>query len=165
MKLYEIAQEYQSVFEALTESGQFDLAIIEDTLSPITKSFEDKAKNVVAYINNLNSSIESLKEHEKNIISRRKSYENEVEKYRNYIKINMMKCKMKSLKCPLFDITIKNTTPSLVIEDELSLPTEYIKTRTIIEVDKARLKSDLNDGLILTGAYIVQNNSLTIKIK
>lgn len=164
MKLYEIANEYKSVFESITNSGCFDHDIIDNTLSPITKSFEEKAKNVVAYINNINSDIETLKEHQKNIVSRIRLYENEAENYKQYLKINMLKCNIKSLKCPFFQITIKNSIPSLIIEDEMSIPSDYIKIRTLTEIDKQKLKDDLKSGIEIKGAHLYYNNSITIKM-
>lgn len=165
MTLYEIATEHRAIFDELSESGNFDLQTIEDTLSPITKSFDEKAKIITSYINNTNADIETLKNHEKNIVSRRKSLEGNVEKYRNYIKNNMILGKINSIKSPFFDITLRNSNPSLLIEDELEIPMQYVKTKTVTEVDRPTLKEALMDGFCVPGASLVQNFSLTIKTK
>lgn len=162
--LYEIANEYSEVFNQISQ-GDFDDATIEDTLAPIAKSFEEKAKNVVAWVNNVDSDLEKLEEHKKNIDSRIKSRKKEIEFYRNYIKTNMIKMGIKSLKCPLFDILIKKSNPRLEKYDEMSIPPEYIKTETITKIDDVMLKNDLKNGKVVPGASLQETESLTIKLK
>ena len=162
--LYEIADEYVEVFAKLSQDG-FDEETIENTLSPIAKSFDEKAKNVVAWVNNVNSELETLEDHKKNIDLRIKSRKKEVEFYRNYIKSNMIKLNIKSLKCPFFDATIKNSIPKLIIEDEMAIPSDYIKTETITKIDDAKIKTELKMGGIVSGAHLEETQSLTIKLK
>lgn len=162
--LYEIANEYTDLFNKLSEDG-FDEATIDDTLSPITKSFEEKAKNVVSWVNNVSSELETLENHQKNIQDRIKKRKSEIEFYRNYIKNNMIRMEIKSIKCPLFDISIKNSIPKLIKDDEMSIPSEYIKTETITKIDDAKLKNDIKNGLVVAGAHLEETQALTIKLK
>jgi hypothetical protein len=162
--LYEIADEYSQVFQTLSEQG-FDYETIENTLEPIAKTFEEKAKNVVAWVTNVNSELKELEEHKSNIDKRIKTRKSEVEFYRNYIKNNMLKINKKKITFPLFDLLIKNTTPKLIKDDEMSIPFDYIKSETITKIDDAKLKRDLEDGAVVPGAYLQENHSLTIKLK
>jgi len=163
MKLYEITEEYQRVFEELSENGIFDQETIDNTLSPITQSFEDKAKNVVAYIKNVEQEIVALQNHKENIDSRIKAYKKEFENLKNYLKNNMINMNINKISCPFFDIIVKDSNPSLITEDELNIPPEYITTKTDVIVDTERLKRDIKNGLVLDGIYIKKNKSLTIK--
>lgn len=163
MKLYEITEEYQKIFEELSEHGNFDHETIDNTLSPIIKSFEDKAKNVVAYIKNVEQEIVALQNHKENIDSRIKSYKKEFENLKNYLKNNMISMKINKISCPFFDILVKDTTPSLIKEDELNIPSEYLITKTELIVDNEKLKNDIKNGRVIAGIYLRQNKSLTIK--
>jgi len=162
--LYELTNEYCELFQKLSEDG-FDIQTIEDTLNPIAKTFEEKAKNVVCYINNINSDLEELENHKKNVTERITKRKKEIDFFREYIKQNMIIMNLKSIKCPLFDITIKNSMPKLIKEDEMSLPSSYIKTEIVTKIDDAALKSDLKNGLIIPGAYLEETKSLTITLK
>ena len=162
--LYSLADEYISAFNKLSETG-FDHQTIEDTLAPLEQSFEEKAKSVTCWMNNLESEIEELEKHKENILSRIKARKSEVEFYREYIKNNMIRMNIKSIKCPLFDITVKNTIPKLIKEDEMLLPSEYIKTKIVTDIDNKKLKDDLMSGLLIPGAYLQESYALTIKLK
>lgn len=163
MKLYEITEEYQKVFETISESGEFDQETIDNTLSPIAKTFDDKAKNVVSYIKNVEQEIVALQNHRENIDSRIKLYKKEFENYKNYLKDNMIKMNINKISCPFFDIFVKDTTPSLIKDEELNIPSEYLTIKTEVIVDNERLKRDIKNGLVIEGVYLRQNKSLTIK--
>jgi hypothetical protein len=42
-------------------------------------------------------------------------------------------------------ITLKNNPPALKIKDETLVPSEYKTTKTIIEIEKAKIKEDLKN--------------------
>jgi len=161
MKLYEITQEYLSVFDEISKQG-FDSDTIKNTMEPIEKSFDEKAKNIVAYIKNLEQDILSLQEHKSNIESRIKSYKQEHENYRNYLKDNMIACSINKISCPFFDIYLTNTTPTLIKEDELNIPTEYYTEKVELVLDNQRLKNDIKNGRVIEGIYLKENKALKI---
>lgn len=163
MKLYEITEEYRNVFEAISENGEFDQETIDNTLSPIMKSFEEKAKNVVAYIKNVEQEIVALQNHKENIESRIRAYKKEFENYKSYLKNNMIALNINKISCPFFDILVKDTMPTLIKDDELNIPSKYFITKTDAVIDNEKLKEDLKNGLVIEGVYLQQNKSLTIK--
>lgn len=164
MKLYELTREYEETLSILSEMDNIDFETIENTLSPIKSSLTDKYKNVASYINNVESELESLKEHKNNIDSRIKKHQKKINWMREYLKINMERADIKSIKCPFFSISIRDCQPRLVVEDELMLPSEYIKTVIETKVDNESLKRDLKNGMVCPGAYLQHGKSLTIKV-
>jgi predicted transcriptional regulator len=162
MKLYEISQEYQQLFSYLEESN-FDQQTIENTLAPLKKTAEEKSKSVAAFIGNINNDLLSLKEHKKNIESRIKNHETKIENLKNYLKMNMETLNITSIKCPEFDILIRNNPPKLIIDNESNIPSEFIKIEYII--DKENLKKAIKEGLFCDGVHIESGKTLIINIK
>lgn len=160
--LYQISDEYVQAFNKLSEEG-FDLDTIDNTLSPITKSFEEKAKNVTAWLNNIDSELSILEEHKKNIEERIRTRKKQISFYREYLKNHMIKTDIKSIKCPFFDISIKKSIPKLIIEDVMRIPPEYISTEVIIKTNDQKIKNDIKNGASIPGAYLQETMALTIK--
>ena len=72
MKLYELSAQFNE-FLSLAEQEEFDEQTISDTLESLTLEIEDKGRNVAAYTQNLEASINAMKEAERRMADRRKS--------------------------------------------------------------------------------------------
>lgn len=84
MKLYEIAEEYESLMCAV-ESGDIPEEAIADTLESITSLLEDKADNIACLIKNLTAEAEAIKAEKKNLEDRIKAKERRVESLKAYL--------------------------------------------------------------------------------
>ena len=67
--------------------------------------------------------------------------------------------KVKTAKVSMW---IKKTT-ALEIDNEDTIPQEYFREKRSIELDKTKLKNDLEEGVFIQGACIKENQSIVIR--
>jgi hypothetical protein len=160
MKLYALTNEYNKAFEFLEKEG-FGDEIIEDTLSSMIVSIEEKAINVSKYIKDIESDISGMLVAEQNINRRRKIAEKKVDRLKEYLKTNMESSGISKISCPYFDITIKKCPKSLEIKDGVEPHPDYMRVK--LEHDKQSLKKVLKDGVSLDWAKLVSKYRVEIK--
>lgn len=162
--LYQIANEYQQVVDALLDSD-LDEKTLADTIESIGGELETKAVNVAMFIRNIEASADQIKLAEKAMYERRKALENKAESVKRYLFENMKLAGVTKIECPYFALTIKKNPPSVVIDDLALIPTEYkiFTPPPPPSPDKAAIKAALQSGIEIDGAHIEQNERLEIK--
>lgn len=169
MQLYEITNEYQQAFDAM-QNMDISEQELEDSLAGIKSSFEDKAKNLAAYILNIELEADQVELAEKTIKerlqARKKSLDSKANYFRNYLLKNMQACDFFTLKTNEFKISIKKNPAKLIVSNESSLPQEYIQVimpDPYLLVMKDKIKNDLKEGKEVNGAHLEQNFRVEIK--
>ena len=66
------------------------------------------------------------------------------------------------LKTAKVSMWVKKTV-SLDIDNEDTIPQEYYREKRTIELDKTKLKSDLEDGVFVQGAQLKENQFIQIR--
>ena len=162
MKLYELTEEYQIAISELSEIEGLSDQAITDTLEGLEGELIDKAKNVAAYVQNLESNARELKEAENRIKVRRVRAEKESASLKDYLRFNMEKSGITKIECPEFKVTLGK--PSKIVEVSDDLDSRYVVSKTTTSPDKKAIAADLKDGIDIKGAKLVDGKSrLTIK--
>lgn len=163
MKLYELSAQFNE-FLSLAEQEEFDQQTISDTLESLTLEIEDKGRNVAAYTQNLEASINAMKEAEKRMADRRKALERKAEWMKNYLRSNMERCGITKIECPEFKVTLGKPSQVCEVFSEEDLPEDYIVTKVTKSPDKKLIMQALKDGFDVPGAKIGEGKPrLTIK--
>lgn len=82
---------------------------------------------------------------------------------RNVILMAMEKAGLKTLKCPLATITVRDVPPSVVVTDEPAIPAEFWKPQDP-KLDKKALAEAVKSGAAVPGAQLSNGGiSLTIR--
>lgn len=157
MHLYEISEQYHEALTALTED-EFDQETIDDTLEAIQGEFEEKGKNVAAYVQNMNSDIEVIDKRIKELQARKKVMQNRQASLKNYLHTNMEATGITKIESPYMTVSIRKCPPSVVIDDEEQIPDEFKKIE--VKVDKTAIKNAKG----CPGAHIEQGKT-TVQIK
>ena len=160
MKPYELTEDYHKAIAELSEIEGLDNQCISDTLEGIKGELIDKAKNVAAYFQNLDSDVDELKRAEDRIKKRRIAIENKSKKLKEYLKFNMEISNINTIECPDFKITLGKPSKIVNILDLDSIDKRYLKTT--ITPDKNRIKNDLKSGVIVDGASMIDGKARLI---
>ena len=81
----------------------------------------------------------------------------------DYTEQHMIKCSIKSIRDPMFDLTIVNTPGRVVVDDERILPLEYLRiVPEHSEPDKMLLKMALKEGSV-NGCHLESGTRLAVK--
>jgi len=164
MKLYEIANEYQS----LLDSSEFDEETGEILTDPISLSsnletFKEKAVNVAKYFNSLDAEADAIRQAEKMMKARRESIEARSESLRNYLLKNMQACDISEIKCEYFAIKRKLNRASVDDYAPELIPGKFINVKTVESFDRDAIRRAIESGEDVPGARLVRKEKLEIK--
>ncbi len=163
MKLYEITNEFQSLFDSIGEEGDFNQETI-DNLDNIQQDFENKALSVASYIKNLEAEETAIADAIKEMTIRKNRLSSQVKSLGDYLQFNLQKLNINEIKSsPYFKIRLKLCPPSVDVSDEHLIPQEFWKEKIVSSIDKIKLKEVLTEGVEVPGASIKRNIKLEIK--
>jgi hypothetical protein len=163
MKLYEITNELQHVFDNIGEDGELTQDMM-DNLDELQQDFEQKAVNVAAYIKNLEAEELAIGEAIKDMATRKTRLTKQVQGLTDYLQFNLQKLSINEIKTsPYFKIRLKQCPPSVDVFDEKQIPDEYWREKVTTSIDKIRLKEVMSEGVEVPGASIQRKIKLEIK--
>ncbi len=161
--LYEISATYRQALEKL---GDLDLddQTITDTLAGLTGDLQVKSQNVAAFCLHLEAMTEAIKQAEAKMAHRRQVLANRAEGIRQYLQSCMETAGIQKIECPEFKLQIKKKPPKVVIDDESSLPPEFLRIPELPPPapDKKAIGDKLKSGIIIPGAHLEQGTRLDI---
>lgn len=163
MKLYEITNEYECVFDSVDDTGEISPEVL-DAIDELQTQFEDKAIAVACYIKNLEAEENAIKSAMDDMKKRRDALRIKVDSLSDYLQSSMGKMSISEIKSsPFFKIRIKQCPVSVDVFDDLALPEEYMREKTVVTVDKIKLKEVLSSGVEVPGACLQRRAKLEIK--
>lgn len=161
--LFVLAQEHRALSDKLHDLD-LDDETIANTLEGESGDLVEKGKNVAAVFRNLESDAKQIKEAEQQLAERRKAIEKRAESLRNYLKTNMEISGISKIDCPWFCVTIAKNPEAVTVDNEDEIPDEYFdEIPATYQLNKSRLKSDMQEGVIVPGARLTRGTSLRIK--
>ena len=165
--LYEIKQELVSLQNLINEADSPDETLIEafnDTMEGIQLSFEEKAQNVVGFMNNVGANLDSIDNEIKRLQAKKRSITNKQEWFKNYLRTNMADAGISKIECPLFTISLAKPGKAVQITDDSLLPEDLVRVVVTKSPDKDAIKKRLESGDVVSGAELVDaTQRLTIK--
>lgn len=163
MKLYEIADEYNQLLQ-LVDAGELTAEMIKDTLESIDAEFENKARNCMMIVAQLDSDSEGINAQIERLKVLKKSVDTSRESLAEYVKNGMLSIGKDKLDLGIFKLSIRAPSKAVNILDESKIPSQF--WRIIPEskvVDKNSLSAALKFGNIEGAELVDGKRSLTIK--
>ena len=158
MNIYDLTDKLKQVNDLIDEGADN----LDDTLESLELSFEEKTKGYASIIKNTEAEEKALKDEVDRLNAKRKVKQNKVE----YLKRNLFNALQatgkRKVEAGTFTLSVRKNPHSVSILDEKALPKQYYVEQPM-KLDKTKLKDDLKKGLTITGAELVQNESLSIK--
>lgn len=162
MRLYEINE---MLLEAITiaenEAEQNDGEISENWykfLDDLQIERDAKCLNVAKYIKGIKAESEAIKAEETNLRNRRKTIDNQIDRYKNYLKISVNEGE--KLKDATTIISWRKSVSTNIIDAE-KIPDDYCKiVRTPSATD---IKKAIQSGINVNGAELKENQNIQIK--
>lgn len=158
MLLYELSEIEMQILEQLESEDGIDKEIY-DTLKFTEEEILVSCARVYRQIL---SDAQACKDEEKRLSERKKRLENNAARLKELMFDGMKIADVKKIHRPEFDISIKKNPPSLQIDPNAQIPSEYYKKPDPI-LDKVLLKEDVKSGLFIEGVQLVQVERLEIK--
>ena len=159
--LYKLNSRYQELLNKITYEDVENEEDFINELVNIEIEVEEKAENTAIIIKKLEAEREMIRNEEKRLADRRKSIENNINYLKSGLEYSMKLQDKKKFKTEHFSFNIQKNAPSVMITDEEKALKNYKKVAETI--DKAKLKDDLKNGVVLDYAELVQTESLRIR--
>lgn len=155
-----------TLYELADALRGFDLDIDEETgeitnmddLDAIEMEFREKVENVALMVKNFLSDAEAYKREKESFAKKEQIAKNKAERLKAYLAGNLGGEKFKSDR-----VTISyRKSDSVEITDAAALPVKYLRTKEP-EPNKAEIKKALKAGEEVSGAVLVEKESIQIK--
>lgn len=163
LKLYEITEQARAL-EKLAEDSDLTPDDIADTLEGIELEFNDKAVQVGNFLMNLDPFEQGLDAEIKRLQAKKKTLQGRRESVKDYLRRNMEEMGISKIECPAFTIRLKSAQPKVAIDEEGSLPDDYVNVKTSITPDKRAILKALKEGEEIPGARL-ENGTAPLEIK
>ena len=166
MKLYEIANEYLALVEAI-ENEEIPEEAVADTLEAITAEIEDKADNIACLMKSLNAEALAIREEEKRLAERRKSKERVAERCKQYLSDVLQKASIDKVETARNKITFRKSE-SVEVDEESFLSWAMTNRDDLLiysapTANKTEIKKALKDGVEIVGAVLRVNQNIQLK--
>ena len=157
---------YQSELERLADSGDVPPEEIADTLEALEGDIKEKAVQVAAFTQNLDSSAEAIREAGLAMIARAERLERRAEGIRSYLLFHLQVAGITKIEAPWFVVSVRKNPPAVVIEDEKQIPAEFMVQPPAPppRPDKVAIGNKLKAKEPVEGARLMQTERLEIKV-
>lgn len=165
--LYQLVNDSRSIDDLMSETGgeitdeQIELTISR-WMSEVNSGLAEKVDSYEFKQRALESNIESFKMYAQMFSSSKKSLERLSAALKDRMKESILALGQTQLKGVLFTYKLVNSKPSVVILDESKIPAVYVREKMVIEIDKDKLRHDLEHGIEVPGAQLEQGFQLRV---
>lgn len=168
MNFYDVTKDYIERMEYLelginAETGEISedknqLAIWNQEL---TQDLKNKSANIIAVVRNQELTIEALDTEIERLKGLKKLRENQLNKFKDYIKNVMLVNQIEKIDTVLGTIKFAKST-STEIYDESLIDKKFIEIVTTEKISKEKIKSALKAGEEVQGARLIVNKNLKV---
>ena len=168
MNFYDVTKDYIEKMEYLelginAETGEMSqdknqLAIWNQEL---TQDLKNKSANIIAVVRNQELTIEALDTEIERLKGLKKLRENQLNKFKDYIKNVMLVNQIEKIDTVLGTIKFTKST-STEIYDESLIDKKFIEIVTTEKISKEKIKSTLKAGEEVQGARLIVNKNLKV---
>lgn len=161
MQLYKIGEEIRHVLDAVDpETGEMTDEQFA-ALDRLGVGFDRKAESVAYYIREQSAETDAIKAEVDRLMRRVRSGLNATRRMKEYLLAQLQAQDIQKIKGDILTIRRQNSAPSVDIESEGSIPSEYF-TRPEPQINKTLIKDALKDGVSVPGACLVRNEHIRI---
>lgn len=163
-KLYEITNNFVELMDKV-ETGKITEEEYNKLGEELALELKNKSENLIGFAKDLEMFIDGAKTEEKRIAELRKSAENKLERFKEYVKTNMEVLGVDKVQTGIGTLSISKNPISVEIVDEDKIPAEYKSIVQTIKVDKKAIADNFKaTGELIEGVKInAENTSLRIK--
>ena len=166
MNVFELAGQYLDL-QHKVERGDITMDDALAAMEVLDDQFENKIENLAFVLRNQQAVLDGQKKAKADLEERIVVSENAIKRVQRMINDLMTVRQVSKVPCRYFTVAKRRASnPSMKIEDESKIPAEYFVTITpepVRELDSARLKEDLKDGLAIDGVRLEYSSFIQIK--
>lgn len=159
--LYKIGDDFRKIMDMEVETEE-DCNALNELLGEVQGRFEEKAKRVALYRQEILVTANAISIEEDRLHNRRVALENKANALKDYLAREMELIGQNRIDTDLVTIMFQNNPPSVKVLDEKAIPSVYW-TPQEPKLNKKAVLDAIKDGEQVPGAEMVQGKSLRIK--
>jgi len=160
MRLYDLADQYR-VLQEMMDGG--DQETYQAMLDGIEDVFDNKVESIVKLMKSKISEHGAVAEEAKRLSERAARLARDIDWLENYVETQMIAIGKDKVKSALFSISLVNNPSKVNVLNESEVPPWYFNEKVSRVLDKRTIKDHLNDGEIIPGVELVQDQRLSIR--
>ena len=146
-----------------SENNELDEKTINDTKESVELLLEEKSEQLELILKELEAKEEKCKEIA-DFYAKKAKYANEKKKmFKELILEAMRKLGTKKIETVTGTFTIRNNTPSLIIDDENLIPQKFTTFVQTKKIEKNEIKKEIKNGVEIPGVHLETTQSLLVK--
>jgi cysteine sulfinate desulfinase/cysteine desulfurase-like protein len=161
LSLYNITNGFVELMnsEEITEADKVKIE------AELLELLEHKSSNIIGFTKNIELTIEAMKSEEKRIADNRKTLENKLSKFKEYVKDCMINANIPKVETELGTISIAKNPISCEIVNEEIIPNKF-KTEVITtKIDKKAILDNFKETGELIDGVVINTDKKSIRIK
>ncbi len=167
--LFDLSLEYYALkdlidndLEVNEETGEItdNSEVIKNLFEELNLSFEDKLDNSQRYLLTLSGETDVLDKEIKRLQAKKVALKNKADRLKELMKNAIISSGNTKFKTSLYSFNVR-TSQAVNIKDEEEIARKYMKVK--YEISKTLIKEDLKNGVVVPGAEMLENKSLTVK--
>lgn len=164
LSLYNITNKFVELMDK-AQDGELTEKEYNELGNELALELKNKSTSIVGYLQNENAFIEAIDTQIKRLQDMKKSKQNKVDKFKQYVKENMERLELPKVETELGTISIqKSPKASVEILDEEKIPNKYKKIVQETKIDKTAIAKDTKEsGKAVPGTKVVVGTYLRIK--
>lgn len=164
LSLYNITNKFAELMDK-AQSGELTEQEYNQLGEELALELQNKSANIIGYTQNKEALIDAIELQIKRLQDLKKSEQNGLDKFKQYVKENMEKLGIEKIGTELGILSIAKNPMSVEIENEDEIPSEFKQEVVTIKIDKTAIKNHFKaTGEIIPGTIIIDNKtSLRIK--
>lgn len=163
LSLYDIKSNFIELFEK-AEREEITKEEVEKMGNELAIALQNKSISIIGYIRNTELMSEAIKTEIERLTAMKKAIDTRVDKFKEYVKINMQDLGLEKIQNELGTIAIAKNPASVEIYDETLIDDEYKKEKVTVSIDKTAIKNAIKAGKEVQGARLIEDKtSLRIK--
>jgi len=164
MNLLKISDKYIDFVNFMDQfDGEIDPETLKNTLDGINGELEEKIVNIAHIIKNIDYDIVAVEKLEADIRDKKNKLERKKIKMSEYIKSQMMRCDLKEIKSPIFNVKIVENPEKLEVTDENLIPRDFFKSIQTCKLSILDLKKHIKLFGNTPGAFLTRDTRVVIK--
>ena len=161
-KINELLETAAQRNDELTDLETGQIASLEELLDQLELDQKTKIENIGCYIKNIAADVEGLKAEEKKLAERRKVKENQIERLKNYLSMNLQEAGYTKFETSRVVLSFR-TSKAIEIAEGTELDEEFLTVKVTKEANKKALKEAIETGFEIEGVKLVEKKNIQIK--
>lgn len=144
-QLYKLTEQLAELAAMADNDDEGLKEALQTTMDAIQGEFEIKADNIVMLRRNIEGDIGAIDAEVERLNELKRIKKNSVTQLNDYLRRNMEAADIKSIKRPLFTITLAAAPEKVIVDSEQDVPDDYVSVSTSVAPDKKAIAARLKE--------------------